>query len=89
MHGALDGVCQDPLTDGTQIGAMINTWGNTVLEAILLRVSDLPDIFTLGLFVFEMIDFRTIIERAVVLQLVLLRVSDLSIKRAAVQRPSQ
>ena len=42
-----------------------------------MRASDLPDIFTLGLFVLEMIDFRTIIERAVVLQLVLMRASDL------------
>ena len=52
----------------------LSTGGNTVLEAILLTVSDLPDIFTLDLFVLEMIEFRTIFERAVVLQLVLLRV---------------
>ena len=32
-----------------------------------MRISDLPDIFTLGLFVLEMIDIRTIIEKAVVL----------------------
>ena len=51
-----------------------NTGGNTVLEAISLRAGDLPDIFTLCLIVLEMIDCRTIIERAVVLQLVLLRV---------------
>ena len=41
-----------------------STRGNTELEAVLLRASDLPDIFTLALFVLEVIDFRTIIERA-------------------------
>ena len=40
------------------------TGGNTELEAVLLRANDLPDTFTLGLFVLELIDFRTIIERA-------------------------
>ena len=39
-----------------------------------MRASDITDIFSLGIFVLEMIDFRTIIERAVVLHLVLLRV---------------
>ena len=51
------------------------TGGNTVLDAIFLRASDISDIFTLGLFVLEMIDFRTIIESAVVLHLILLRAS--------------
>ena len=85
------------LQDGKgEIRWPISTGGNTVLEAILLRVNDLPDIFTLGLFVLEMIDFRTIIERAVERQLVLLRASDLIleaslllIERAAVKRPFQ
>ena len=43
-----------------------------------MRASELPDIFTLeSRLVLEMIDFRTIIERAVKRQLVLLRASDL------------
>ena len=42
----------------------LTTGGNTELQAVLLRASDLTDIFTLGLFVSEVIDFRTIIDRA-------------------------
>ena len=49
------------------------TGDNTELKAVLLRASDLPDIFTLDLFVLEVIDFRTIVERAVERLLVLLR----------------
>ena len=49
------------------------TGGYTELEAVLLRASDLPDIFYSRLYVLEVIDFRTIIETAVERQRVLLR----------------
>ena len=70
-------VVRDPTNLNIQAVAVrwdpLATGGNTELEATLLRASDLSDIFTLGLFVLEVIDFRTIIDRAVERQLVLLR----------------
>ena len=73
----------------------MTTGGNTELQVVLLRASDLTDILTLGfIFVSEWIDFRSKFEWAIELHVVLLRASDLEFNgplkyRTKIDKPSE